>query len=230
MKYPTLESARPHSISLAACLLGTCLLMAGCGDGGSSSNSGDDITDVSSSDSDTGTDTDGTDTGNETDSSNVGDGTDGTAASAAITAGLRINEIVASNQSGLLDEDGDMSDWMELYNPSDVALDLTGWHLSDDMDDLTKWTLPPVSLAADGYLIVFASDKDRAAAGAELHTNFRLTADGEYLGLSNPAGTVIVDEFAPSFPALAEDQAYGVRSDGTVDLLSAPTPGAANVP
>ena len=182
------------------------------------------MTDVGSSDSDTRTDTDGTDTGNET------DGADGADGSTAITAGLRINEIVASNQSGLLDEDGDMSDWIELYNPSDVALDLTGWHLSDDVDDLTKWTLPPVSLAADSYLIVFASDKDRAAAGAELHTNFRLTSGGEYLGLSNPAGTVIVDEFAPSFPALAEDQAYGVLSDGTVDLLSAPTPGAANTP
>ena len=208
MRCPTLAIKRPCNSTLTACLLSVCLLMAGCSD-----------SDSPESDSAATADTV---------SDNPISGTDGT--TAAIAAGVRINEIVASNQLGLTDEDGETSDWIELYNPGSTVLDLTGWHLSDDPVDLSKWTFPPQSLAAGGYLIVFASDKDRAAAGAELHTNFRLTSVGEYLALSNPAGTVVVDEFSPTFPALMEDQAYGVRSDGTVGLLSAPTPGAANTP
>ena len=221
LRCPTLDRTRARNFALTACLLSVCLLAAGCSDGNSESDSGDGATDAGTDTTDAGTDE--ATTGNPTD-------TPDETTAPAIATGLRINEIVASNQTGLADEDGDMSDYIELFNPSVLALDLTGWHLSDDPEDLTKWTFPPQSLSADSYLIVFASDKDRATAGAQLHTNFRLTADGEFLALSNPAATVVVDEFAPAFPALMEDQAYGVRSDGTVDILSAPTPGAANTP
>lgn len=200
MRYPKLDHTKARNALLAASLLGICFFMAGCSDGDSSSTS-----------------------------ENEEEGTD-EATMAAIAAGLRINEIVASNQLGLADEDGDTSDWIELYNPSNTAFDLTDWHLSDDPEDLSKWTFPPLSLPANGYLVVFASDKERATAGAELHTNFKLSADGEYLALANPAGTVAVDEFAPTFPALLEDQAYGVRSDGTAGILTPPSPGAANTP
>ena len=203
----TLDRAWPGNAALAACLVSVCLLSVGCSDGNSPEAGAD----------------------GSTVPENPIDGPDD-ASIAAMAAGVRINEIVASNQMGLADEDGDASDWIELYNPSEVALDLTGWHLSDDQEDLTKWTFPPQSLAADDYLVVFASDKDRATAGAELHTNFRLTANGEFLALSNPAATVVVDEFAPAFPPLMENEAYGVRTDGTVGLLSVPTPGAANTP
>ena len=83
-----------------------------------------------------------------------------------------LNEFLSSNGNGLLDEDGDRSDWIEIYNPDQTLLDLQGYHLTDS-DDLTQWTFPEgVTIPPGGYLVVFASEKDRAVFGEELHTNF----------------------------------------------------------
>ena len=112
-----------------------------------------------------------------------------------------ITEFLASNDAVLLDEDGDSSDWIELYNAGDTALDLSGWHLTDDASDLTQWTFPDVSLGAGQYLVVFASNKDRAVAdGTELHTNFALKASGEYLALVEPDGVTVAYAYDPQFP------------------------------
>ncbi len=77
-----------------------------------------------------------------------------------------ITEFMASNDSTLLDENDQSSDWIELYNNSKSIINLDGWHLTDDEESLTKWQLPAVDLAAGAYKIVFASDKDRAIAGS----------------------------------------------------------------
>src|SRR4051812_48674366 len=79
----------------------------------------------------------------------------------------RINEIVAVNATTLADEDGGYSDWIELYNPDSTAVDLTGWYLTDSPANKTKWQFPSVTLSARGYLVVFASNKDRALAGGQ---------------------------------------------------------------
>ena len=69
-----------------------------------------------------------------------------------------INEFVASNSRGLLDGDGNASDWIELYNGSSHAVSLAGWRLTDDPADLAKWSFPTgTQLVANGYLVVFAS-------------------------------------------------------------------------
>ena len=95
-----------------------------------------------------------------------------------------ITEFMANNTDTLQDEDGDYSDWIEIHNPTDVAVNLDGWHLKDAQFD---WTFPAVVLPPYEYLIVFASDKDRSDPAGELHTNFKLKAgDGEYLGLVQP--------------------------------------------
>jgi hypothetical protein len=132
-----------------------------------------------------------------------------TPVSAAGTERVVISEFLASNGSGLADEDGDNSDWIELYNPSSSPLDITGWHLTDDAALLTKWTLPSTTLAGNGRLVVFASDKDRAVAGSELHTNFKLSAGGEYLAVVEADGTTIADEYTPEYPAQQGDVSYG---------------------
>ncbi|MEM9414575.1 MAG: lamin tail domain-containing protein [Planctomycetota bacterium] len=138
------------------------------------------------------------------------------------TAVPLITEFLASNDNDLVDEDGDDSDWLELFNAGDTALDLAGWHLTDDATDLTKWTLPSVSLDAGRYLVVFASGKDRADAdGTELHTNFSLSAGGEYLALVEPNGTTIAYEYAPDYPAQEQDVSYGLEMVTTQEVLVA---------
>ena len=129
-------------------------------------------------------------------------------------ASVIISEFLADNNNVLLDQDGDSSDWLELYNPSGVSVELDGWHLTDDDDPdaLDKWTFPDVTLGAGQYLLVFASGKDRSVAGAELHTNFNLAAGGEYLALVDAAGT-IVHQYAPEYPRQLEDVSYGMLYD-----------------
>jgi hypothetical protein len=120
-----------------------------------------------------------------------------------------INEFMAQNGSVLADEDGDYSDWIEIHNPTAETIDLAGWHLSDRADDLTMWTFPAVTLEPGAYLLVFASNKDRRVPGQPLHTNFALSAAGEYLALTAPGGVRIATEFSPSFPAQIADFSYG---------------------
>ena len=105
-------------------------------------------------------------------------------------AQVRINEAVASNVGGVKDEDDKTSDWIELYNPGPGAVDLAGYGLSDDPDEPFKWVFPAdVLVPANGYRTIFASGNDRL--GAPLHTNFKLSAAGETLVLSDPSGVEI---------------------------------------
>ena len=80
-----------------------------------------------------------------------------------------IAEFLAENTNGLFDEDDDHVDWLEIYNNSGAALDLGGWHITNDVGDLAKWTLPAgATVGANEFLLVFASGKDRAIAAGEL--------------------------------------------------------------
>ena len=146
-----------------------------------------------------------------------------------VTAEPRISEFMASNDGVLADEDGDFPDWIEIHNPDPFPLQLAGYALTDDPDDLQKWILPAgVSLAGDGYLLVFASGKDRTAAQGELHTSFQLDASGDYLALVSPDRRTILTEFGSrdrEFPRQRADISYGLgeRARETV-LLPANAP------
>ena len=124
-----------------------------------------------------------------------------------------ISEFLASNQNSIRDGDRDTSDWIEIYNRGNEPAELSGWHLTDDADELTKWTFPDVTLAPQEHLIVFASGKDTTDGDGALHTNFRLAASGEYLALVQPDGTVSSSEFSPSYPSQISDVSYGLRFD-----------------
>jgi hypothetical protein len=141
---------------------------------------------------------------------------------------LIISEFMAANESVLADEDGEFSDWIELHNPTDNTIALDGWSLTDDGDQLDEWTLPDATLAPHEYLVVFASGKDRRTSGAPLHTNFRLDAEGEFLGLVDPAGT-LVQSFGAAYPAQQDDVAYGLSIDQQ-RLVSGEGPGRWKVP
>ena len=91
-----------------------------------------------------------------------------------------ISEFLSINSGGaLLDEDGDSSDWVEIHNPDEVAVDLAGYGLTDDEDRPLRWRFPEVSLGPGEYLIVFASGKGRSLPGMELHADSSLDGDGE---------------------------------------------------
>jgi hypothetical protein len=70
-------------------------------------------------------------------------------------------EFMASNATVLADEDGAFSDWIEIYNPDSAPANLGGWYLTDNARKKTKWPIPAVTLPAKGFLVVFASGKDR---------------------------------------------------------------------
>ena len=63
-------------------------------------------------------------------------------------AGLVLNEFMAANTGGLLDQDGDSSDWIEIHNDSTAQATLAGWHLTDTAGNLTKWTFPATNFPA----------------------------------------------------------------------------------
>ncbi|MBN1133119.1 MAG: lamin tail domain-containing protein [Bacteroidales bacterium] len=140
---------------------------------------------------------------------------------------IRINEFMALNESTLTDEDGDFSDWIELYNPRPEPVSLAGWTLSDEMDRPGKWALPALYIQPQKHLLIFASGKDRTDPLGKLHTNFQVSGDGEYLGLFNTGG-VAVSEFNPAFPPQEADISYGYIDTGYT-FFSIPTPGTENL-
>ena len=148
----------------------------------------------------------------------------------AFATSVRITEFMAANDSGLRDEDGDNSDWIELFNASTGTVNLEGWSLTDDATKLAKWKFPAVTLLPQSYLLVWASTKNRTNPAAPLHTNFKLEKTGEYLGLIYKDGFTVASAFAPVYPPQQDDIAYGRdRLDAALTgYFVTPTPGAAN--
>ncbi|MBD3295940.1 MAG: S8 family serine peptidase, partial [Candidatus Omnitrophica bacterium] len=140
---------------------------------------------------------------------------------------IAINEIVTNNVSGITDEDGDHSGWLELYNKGNVTVDMEGLRLSDGE---SVWAFPSgETIAAGEYLVVFLSDKGRD--GGELHTNFTVSAlEGGTLSLvnrNNPDFTVVE---SVDVPPLSEDSSYSRSPDGTGSFraVTGATPGLEN--
>ncbi len=137
-----------------------------------------------------------------------------------------INEFMSDNEITIQDEDGDFSDWIELYNPNDHTINLWNYGLSDNVGELGKWIFPSIDLPGHGFLLIFASGKERQDS-SELHTNFKISSGGETLYLVNSAG-VIIDETINKY--LADDKVMARIPDGSDHWFesSNPTPGSSN--
>jgi len=123
---------------------------------------------------------------------------------------LVINELMASNDETVADQDGEFNDWIELYNTTDQDLDLTGYFLTDNAQNLDKYDIPEGTIIrANDYLIIWA-DEDGMQEG--LHANFKLAKSGESLFLVN-ADTTIIDEV--TFGGQTTDIAYARFPNGT---------------
>lgn len=159
----------------------------------------------------------------DTDGDGVNDGQEVSAGRDPLVAeqigDIIISEFVASNNAILADFEGEFSDWIEIYNNGAGAINLAGWTLTDDASDTTKWTFPSRVLAPGEFLIVFASNKDLTTP--ELHTNFRLSAAGEYLAIFEPGGTTVSHEFAPGYPQQFSDTSFGGEMSSTLTDLVA---------
>ncbi|MHB1307689.1 MAG: lamin tail domain-containing protein [Limisphaerales bacterium] len=146
---------------------------------------------------------------------------------------LRINEWMAANQGTLADPaDGAFDDWFELYNPGEEAVSLTGWRLTDSLDDPTRFVVPAgFSVGPRDYLLVWADgqpDQSRLDGNGDLHVNFQLARSGEAIALFDPLGRLVDQvQFGPQ----AVDISEGRWPDGAPApcfVLPQPTPGAAN--
>lgn len=134
-----------------------------------------------------------------------------------LSAQVVINEIMASNQTAIADENSEFDDWIELYNTSAAVVDLSGWYITDKSDNLTKFQLPnATSIDANGYLILWA-DEDQEQGS--LHTNFKLSASGETLILLDSFQTVI-DSI--SFGQQTTDLSYARSPNGTGNFIIQP--------
>jgi hypothetical protein len=139
-----------------------------------------------------------------------------------------LNEVMASNGATIPDEDGEFMDWIELYNPGSAPVSLKDFGLSDNYDAPFKWTFPDVVIGPKEFLLVWASGKDRQVPDAPLHTNFRVSREGEEVLLTSPQG-VRIDELAPR--EIDRDVSVGRRPDGTGAwfYFRQPTPGRSNI-
>ncbi len=133
---------------------------------------------------------------------------------------------MSSNESTIADKDGEFNDWIEVYNSGSSSINLKNYSLSDKQSNLTKWSFPETYLAPYEYLVVFASNKNINNPD-ELHTNFKISQEGEPIYLTNPSGQVI-SEFSPLH--ISTDYSVGRMQDGTNRIASfhLPSPGQNN--
>jgi hypothetical protein len=142
---------------------------------------------------------------------------------------ILITEFMAKNNEILIDQDREFHDWIELYNSSNTAIQLHGWHLTDRDSDLQQWTFSDGVIEPNGYLLVYASGKDIHDSTAS-HTNFSLSSDGEFLAVVKPDGT-ISHSYSPAYPnqdVSHQGFSYGIDEQMQERFFLNPTPLAPN--
>lgn len=144
-----------------------------------------------------------------------------------ISDDVLINEFLANNTSTNTDPAGEYDDWIELYNPTSNPILLTGRYLTDKPDNLTKWqfTQNDLYLNPEEFLIIWC-DEDQEQDG--IHTNFKLSTDGEFIAITGSDGISVIDSI--TFGLQLADISYGRFPDGddSWNYLD-PTPGTGNI-
>jgi gliding motility-associated-like protein len=147
----------------------------------------------------------------------------------ALNGQVIINEYSCSNRNGVTDAFGDNVDWVELHNIGGSAVDLTGYFLSDNDNNLSKWQIPAgATIPAGGYQMVFCSKRDQVTGG-EIHPSFALTqTKNEWIILTTGGGS-ISDSLA-IVHMTQKDHSYGRTTDGSLNwsIFTTPTPNGTN--
>lgn len=140
-----------------------------------------------------------------------------------------LSEFMADSAGELLDEDGETSDWLELFNPGPQVASTNDLFLTDDRKKPRQWALPFFLMEPGEHRIVFASGKNRRRKSGPLHTNFKLSAKGEHLALNHSSGKSL-SHFGLRYPRQVSGISYGRDKQGRTGSLSHPTPGSTNSP
>ena len=129
----------------------------------------------------------------------------------AIANGQVLLSEISSENTKFEDEDTNKSDWFELHNTADSAVDLDGWQITTSDTAATAWTIHDLILEPNAIQLIFASGKNRFGTSATFqpHTDFVLENDGGYLALLEPDQSVA---HALTYPALGKNVSYGERN------------------
>ena len=122
---------------------------------------------------------------------------------------LYISKIVTKNNTLQQDDNGEYSDYIELYNGYHYKINLNNYHLSDNEYSTNKWKFPNIEIGAKEHLIIYATGNDSCDIEKKIcHTNFKLNSNGETLTLTDPSGNII-NKF--TYPIQYQDIAYGYQ-------------------
>ena len=138
--------------------------------------------------------------------------------------GLRISELMTSNQGSVPDDKGEYPDWVEVWNSSDRDISLAGVGLSDRGDSI-RFLFPDVTLKAGERTVVYCDDTNQAEAGKAFHAKFKLSSVGETVYLFDPSAYTI-DQVTT--PIMASDSSWALLPDGTWAEVTYVSPGYEN--
>jgi hypothetical protein len=144
---------------------------------------------------------------------------------------LLINEFMASNDTTIADDEGGYDDWIEIYNDGNIAKDIAGMYLTDDLTELTNSQIPAddpdlTTIPPGGFLLLWA---DKEPEQGVLHlADVKLSGSGEQIGLTDTDGTTVLDSL--TYGEQTTDVSYGRLPDGTDtwEFFDVPTPGESN--
>ena len=154
--------------------------------------------------------------------------------STLLSAVLVINELMASNVGDVISPASNFDSWIEIYNPSNQAVNLGGMYLSDDPNDLTRWQMPANigSVPANGYKVIWLGSNDIKIGWDEeevgkMQAPFKLDADGGAIYLSDKSGALVISQ---EYPEAISHTAWARTTDGGDDWgwTNDITPGESN--
>ncbi len=150
------------------------------------------------------------------------------AATLVTDGALIINEVCPDPLTGYTDENGNVSDWVELYNTTDQVISLDNYALSDRESKPLKWRFPEgATVEPHGYYLIYCNgdDSENTDANAVPHANFRLSAEYDTVLLSDSRGRLVDRVTLDNVP---EDASYARNEDGVFIITMTPTPGLPN--
>ena len=143
---------------------------------------------------------------------------------------LFINEIMAKNLTTITDNFGEYEDWIEIYNPNDYPVNMSGYYMSDNPEVRNRWVIPSsfpdsVTIPAQSWMLYYFDGDNNQGV---LHADFSLSNGGEYAGLFSPDGFSLIDEVQWGF--VGADTSYGRQYDGDANWIQflVSTPDASN--